>query len=168
MPEVTLRMARQQDAAAMTVLQRASWLAAYGEVLGADLLDSLSPSVHLQLWRKRLGGHDPRPMLVCVQDVVVGLLYWQHQEGDIGPEAHSRALYLHPAHWRRGHGKRLWQAVAMQMRRAGYERVSLWLLAGNQVGQGFYLRRGFRFDGIERTLSQQGRPCLQQKMSRDL
>lgn len=162
----TLRLARLQDAAAMTVLQRASWLAAYGEVLGPELLDALAPGVHLQLWRRRLAGDDPKPMLICIEQRVIGLLYWQHQEGETGPEAHIRAFYLHPAHWRQGHGKRLWQAVAMQMRRAGFERVSLWLLAGNRVGEGFYLRRGFRFDGEQRTLTQRGQPCLQRKMCR--
>ena len=38
MQGVSLRLARPADAAAMTVMQRASWLAAYGEVLGADML----------------------------------------------------------------------------------------------------------------------------------
>jgi GNAT superfamily N-acetyltransferase len=38
-----------------------------------------------------------------------------------------RALYLHPDHWRRSHGKRLWQAVAVQMRRAVRVRQA-WLL----------------------------------------
>ena len=40
MQGVSLRLARPADAAAMTVMQRASWLAAYGEVLGADMASS--------------------------------------------------------------------------------------------------------------------------------
>ncbi|HBL03893.1 MAG TPA: N-acetyltransferase, partial [Aeromonas salmonicida] len=38
MQGISLRMARLDDAPAMTVMQRASWLAAYGEVLGNDML----------------------------------------------------------------------------------------------------------------------------------
>ncbi|MGL5774021.1 MAG: GNAT family N-acetyltransferase, partial [Aeromonas veronii] len=44
--------------------------------------------------------------------------------------------------------------------------VKLWLLDGNHIGEGFYLRRGFVFDGEERTLISLGQPCLQRQMSR--
>ena len=41
----------------MTVMQRASWLAAYGGVLGEDLLAQLAVTEHLQIWRRRLAGN---------------------------------------------------------------------------------------------------------------
>ncbi|MEM0554178.1 MULTISPECIES: GNAT family N-acetyltransferase [Aeromonas] len=166
MQGISLRMARPEDAAAMTVMQRASWLAAYGQVLGPDLLEQLAVTSHLQIWQQRLADAGPRPMLLCLDEVVIGLLYWQPvQEGD-ETIAWIRAFYLHPDHWRQGYGKRLWQAVAMQMRRAGCSCVKLWLLDGNHIGEGFYLRRGFMFDGQERTLMSLGHPCLQREMSR--
>jgi hypothetical protein len=56
-------MARPDDAAAMTVMQRASWLAAYGGVLGEDMLAQLAVTEHLQIWRRRLAETGPRPML---------------------------------------------------------------------------------------------------------
>jgi GNAT superfamily N-acetyltransferase len=130
---ISLRLARPADAAAMTVMQRASWLAAYGEVLGADMLAQLAVTDHLQIWRRRLaepgpahaglsgrGGHRPALLAALLRKVMT---------------ARIRALYLHPDHWRQGHGKRLWQAVAVQMRRAGCECVRLWLLDGNHIGE---------------------------------
>lgn len=166
MQGVSLRMARPDDAPAMTVTQRASWLAAYGEVLGADMLTQLSVTEHLQIWQSRLAGSGPRPMLICQDEVVIGLLYWQLVLDSTEPSALIRAFYLHPEHWRQGHGKRLWQAVAMQMRRAGCGSVRLWLLDGNRIGEGFYLRRGFVFDGQVRTLMSLGQACLQRQMFR--
>ena len=166
MQGISLRMARPDDAAAMTVMQRASWLAAYGSVLGADMLAQLAVTEHLQIWQRRLAETGPRPMLLCQDEVVIGLLYWQPETTGEYPTAWIRAFYLHPDHWRQGHGKRLWQAVAMQMRRAGCEGVRLWLLDGNHNGEGFYLRRGFMFDGQERTLMSLGQPCLQRQMFR--
>ena len=166
MQGVSLRLARPADAAAMTVMQRASWLAAYGEVLGADMLAQLAVTDHLQIWRHRLAEPGPVPMLVCQDDVVIVLLYWQPSLEEGLMTARIRALYLHPDHWRQGHGKRLWQAVAVQMRRAGCECVRLWLLDGNHIGEGFYLRRGFMFDGQERTLMSLGQPCQQRQMFR--
>ena len=166
MQGISLRMARLDDAPAMTVMQRASWLAAYGEVLGADMLAQLSVTEHLQIWQSRLVESGPRPMLLCQDEVVIGLLYWQPSLEEGLMTARIRALYLHPDHWRQGHGKRLWQAVAVQMRRAGCECVRLWLLDGNHIGEGFYLRRGFMFDGQERTLMSLGQPCQQRQMFR--
>ena len=115
------------------------------------MLAQLAVTDHLQIWRHRLAEPGPVPMLVCQDDVVIGLLYWQPSLEEGLMTARIRALYLHPDHWRQGHGKRLWQAVAVQMRRAGCECVRLWLLDGNHIGEGFYLRRGFMFDGQERT-----------------
>lgn len=80
MQGISLRMARSDDAAAMTVMQRASWLAAYGQVLGADLLEQLDVTAHLQIWQSRLAEPGPRPMLLCLDEVVIGLLYWQPQQ----------------------------------------------------------------------------------------
>lgn len=150
----------------MTVMQRASWLAAYGEILGEDLLARLAVTEHLQIWRRRLTEPGPVPMLICQDERVIGLLYWQPvREGGL-MTARIRALYLHPAQWSKGYGKRLWQAVAEQMRRTGCECARLWLLDGNRVGEGFYLRRGFVFDGEQRTLTNLGLPCLQRQMFR--
>ncbi|WP_349921426.1 GNAT family N-acetyltransferase [Aeromonas veronii] len=165
MQGISLRLARPADAAAMTVMQRASWLAAYGDMLGEDALARLAVTDHLQIWQHRLAGAGPQPMLICQHEVVIGLLYWQPVREEV-MTARICALYLHPAHWRQGYGKRLWQAVAVQMRRSGCECVKLWLLDGNRIGEGFYQRRGFVFDGQERTLTSLGQPCLQRQMSR--
>lgn len=159
-------MAHREDAAAMTVMQRASWLAAYGQVFGADMLAQLEVTTHLQVWQARLDGPSPRPMLLCLDQRVMGLLYWQPVQEEGQRTALIRAFYLHPAHWRQGYGKRLWQMVAMQMRRAGCSCAKLWLLDGNHIGEGFYLRRGFVFAGQQRTLISLGRPCLQRQMTR--
>ncbi|MDO2947037.1 GNAT family N-acetyltransferase [Aeromonas simiae] len=163
MQAVTLRMARPQDAAAMTQLQRASWLGVYASVLGNDLLEQMSEAEHEQVWQRRLE-EGARPMLVCVDEVPVGLLYWQQE----GTQAWIRALYLHPAHWRQGLGQRLWHTVALQMRRAGCDAVHLWLLAGNRIGAGFYFRQGFRPTGERRTLVSLGHDCVQHRLARSL
>ncbi len=92
MQGISLRMARPDDAAAMTVMQRASWLAAYGGVLGADMLAQLAVTEHLQIWQRRLAETGPRPMLLCQDEVVIGLLYWQPETTGSTPPPGSAPL----------------------------------------------------------------------------
>lgn len=164
MPSVTLRFSQVADATAMVALQRASWLAAYGAVLGDDLLEQMSEQQHLEVWQTRIAKSDQRPLLVCLDDVPVGLLYWQCEDNI----AWLRAFYLHPDHWRQGLGQRLWLAVSQQMRRAGCQEARLWLLHGNRVGAAFYFKQGFRPAGERRTLHSLGRDCQQFLLARAL
>ncbi|PJG59532.1 GNAT family N-acetyltransferase [Aeromonas cavernicola] len=165
MQSISLRIARPTDAAAMTVIQRASWLAAYGETQGSARLAQLAAVEHLQVWQRRLAKTDPAPMLLCVDDVIKGLLYWQAMpEHEGAPSALIRAFYLHPSYWGQGYGRRLWQAVAMQMRMAGCGHATLWLLNGNPVGEHFCQQRGFVFAGQQRTSPILGADGFQRKM----
>lgn len=148
----------------MVALQRASWLAAYGAVLGDDLLEQMSEQQHLEVWQTRITKSDQRPLLVCLDDVPVGLLYWQCEDNI----AWLRAFYLHPDRWRQGLGQRLWLAVSQQMRRAGCQEARLWLLHGNRVGAAFYFKQGFRPAGERRTLHSLGRDCQQFLLARAL
>lgn len=164
MSEISLRIARLEDVAAMVRLQRASWRMAYGSVLGEEVLEQMDEAAHHRVWERRLTETDPRPMLICLEEQPVGLLYWQ-QEGDL---AWLRAFYLDPDIWRQGLGRRLWQVVMVQMRRAGCREARLWLLGGNRIGAGFYFKHGFRPTGERRTLQTLGRDCVQHQLARPL
>jgi GNAT superfamily N-acetyltransferase len=57
------------------------------------------------------------------------------------------AIYLDPAVWGLGIGRRL-QSVALQrLREDGYTEATLWVLAGNTDSRAFYERTGWRADG---------------------
>lgn len=79
-------------------------------------------------------------MLLCQDERVIGLLYWQPAREWM--TARIRALYLHPDHWYQSLGRRLW------------------LLDGNRIGETLYQRCGFVFDGQERTLMSLDQSCL--------
>ena len=142
MQGVSLRLARPADAAAMTVMQRASWLAAYGEVLGADMLAQLAVTDHLQIWRHRLAEPGPVPMLVCQDDVVIGLLYWQPSLEEGLMTARIRALYLHPDFWRQGIGTMLIKHAARTLKEQKHGAICLWVLDGNARAKSFYEKMG--------------------------
>lgn len=56
--------------------------------------------------------------------------------------AELMALYVHPEHWRRGVGTRLWQDVE-QCVAGRYRDMTLWVLRDNDRARRFYARIGF-------------------------
>lgn len=53
------------------------------------------------------------------------------------------AIYVKPAFWSTGAGRRLWLAALGQMQAEGYKSISLWVIAGNDRAIRFYERAGF-------------------------
>jgi GNAT superfamily N-acetyltransferase len=62
------------------------------------------------------------------------------------------ALYVLPAWWSTGTGRALMQRVLDEVRAEGYQRITLWVLAGNARARRFYERSGFRLSGATHVL----------------
>jgi GNAT superfamily N-acetyltransferase len=63
------------------------------------------------------------------------------------------ALYVAPAHWRRGVGRALVAAAGAEMRAEGCDDAILWVFEGNERARAFYAAVGFTDDG-RRTVHQ--------------
>ncbi len=59
------------------------------------------------------------------------------------------AIYVEPAHWRRGVGSALLIAALQEVRAARWEEVTLWVFAENEAARAFYGRFGFEPDGAQ-------------------
>ncbi|MBV7332528.1 GNAT family N-acetyltransferase [Chloroflexi bacterium TSY] len=59
------------------------------------------------------------------------------------------AIYLLSDVWSKGYGTALFDAALSMLREAGYEKVSLWALDGNERAIRFYRRFGLRPDGVK-------------------
>jgi GNAT superfamily N-acetyltransferase len=60
--------------------------------------------------------------------------------------AHVNAVFVDPAHWRRGVARQLLEAADTAMRAAGYDRAQLWTLEGSPAEQ-LYSALGWTRDG---------------------
>lgn len=73
------------------------------------------------------------------------------------PDADSRdfgelaGLYVDPEYWHRGLGTGLLSAARARLVQLGFRKAVLWLLAGNERAEVFYLKDGWKRDGNERT-----------------
>lgn len=150
---VEIRSARPGDASAIAAVARASWHAAYDDLLGSAAVDDQvdewydptalrqqvdeGPFVVADAGDETGGGTDEEAV---TEAGVVG--FAQGTVTDDG-EAWLPRLYVHPDWWGEGVGTALLRRVAGALRERGHERLRLVVLTDNDVGRGFYEGHGF-------------------------
>ena len=81
-------------------------------------------------------------------------------EGDaIAGRAHVNAVFVDPAHWRRGIARALLDEADAAMRQAGYREVQLWTLEGSPA-EDMYKALGWQRDGRRQIFPPFGLPVV--------
>jgi GNAT superfamily N-acetyltransferase len=151
MGRTTVRPARPDEASAIQRLGRASWHAAYDDILGAETVDRTVDDWWATARIESAVVEEERTFLVAESDgTLVGV-------ADAGPFPEGAGtwglgrLYVHPAHWGEGVGTELVEAVRARLPRAA-ERLRLRVLAANDVGVSFY--EGYGFERVGRVIGE--------------
>lgn len=150
---VHLREAVAEDAAAIGRVRHASWQVAYSGLMPADYLAGLSVDGFVLSARRMLDDRAARRMSVFVAEVggVVAGFASVGPSRDGGPDqtgvGELYAIYLDPAIWRLGIGRRLQDVALQRLRDEGYREATLWVLATNTASRAFYEHTGWRHDG---------------------
>ena len=125
-----------------------SWQVGYRGLMPDEVLDGLSVDTRERWWGETLCGPGVRGTLLAMQDRSVLGFAAVGAERDGDPVVGELyAMYLCPAAWGRGMGCRLHAAAMARLRAFGFERASLWMLAGNERARRFYRREGWVADG---------------------
>lgn len=161
-----VREASPADAEAVARVARASWQAAYDDLLGREAVDATVDEWYaperLRAELERATETTGTVFLVAEPDTdgvagddppVVGFANAGSARTDDDPaEAFFSRLYVHPDRWGDGAGTALTGAVGRRLRDAGFETVWLEVFAANDVGRSFYESLGFeRVDAVEET-----------------
>lgn len=117
-----------------------SWKYAYKDIIPKDYLASIPKG----RWVSNLDGQG-RKTMVCVDNGKLvgtssfsGSRFAQFQTwGEI------ISIYLLPDYIGKGYGKKLMEAVLLELKKQGYETVFLWVLEGNTRARNFYEQIGF-------------------------
>jgi len=137
---VTVRPGRPEDAPAVQQVARAAWHATYDDLLGREAVEQRVAS-----WfdPDRLVDDDvrpdERPFLVAADDGVVGFVEAAPRDGAY----HLYRLYVHPDRWREGIGGRLLERVEAAAHERGADRLTVSVLADNELAVVFYEESGF-------------------------
>ena len=160
------------DADAIAGVSVRGWQAAYQGLMAADHLAGLSVQRRSATWRQAIeSGRDHILVARADDGNVLGFSCCATaRDLDTPPGAAELiALYLDPAAWRQGHGRRLWQASRDAMVARGHTSMTVWVLAGNARAIAFYQAVGFVVEpGRVKTLIVGGAAIDEQRLQQPL
>lgn len=146
-----IRAATPADARAIAEVHVASWRATYRGLLPDAYLDRLSVDEREAQRREVL--EDPASewgTLVAEEDGrVIGFAAFGPSRDDDAPPGTGEipAIYLAPEVVGTGVGRDLFAEATAGLRKAGFERATLWVLEANERARRFYERAGWTLDG---------------------
>jgi GNAT superfamily N-acetyltransferase len=149
--KATIRAPHPADAAVIAEVHIAAWRETYSHLLPADFFSASYIAGRQRLWRHVLA--EPRDdMTVRVAEIdgeIVGFAWVGPGEGQ-GAEPPPRDRLLYAIYvLARHHGTGTGQALLDET--VGEGPAMLWVAKENPRAVAFYLRNGFRFDGVEQT-----------------
>ncbi len=154
MSGAAVRRAVRDDAPAIAEVHVDSWREAYRGLVPEEVLERLSVAERKRTWLELLSEPERRSFALVAEVAgrVEGFchLATPSRDDDAGQRtAEIAAMYIAPARWRTGLGSRLMRTAMEELRGAGHQESTLWVLVENGRARAFYGTFGFRPDGAE-------------------
>jgi ribosomal protein S18 acetylase RimI-like enzyme len=145
---MTVREAAVEDAPAIARVHVDTWRATYPGILPDEVLAGLSYERREAMWRRVIGDATSRTFVYVALDgggQVVGFATGGPEATDDADYAGELyAIYVDPAHQRRGLGATLLTVVQGRLRALGLSSMVIWVAARNSPSCAFYERMGGR------------------------
>jgi ribosomal protein S18 acetylase RimI-like enzyme len=109
----------------------------------------------IELWKEWLSDPDIMSLIAEVSGDIVGFCTIRttgDADEDSAIVAEMPTLYVHPDHWRHGHGRTLCEEAVRRGRNAGFQTLTLWVLEINTYACHFYSTFGFSLDTASKTV----------------
>ncbi len=161
-PDVSVRVAWADDAAAIATVQIRAWRQGYVGLLPAEVLDALSEAEIAAAWRaslERPRDARNRVLVALERNTVRGFVVTgpsQDEDSDPVLDGELSELTVDPDQVRRGHGSRLLQAAADTLRADRFGRAATWLNSTDDTTRSFLTGAGWAADGAHRELDLHG------------
>jgi len=170
---MNIRLAVEDDAAAIARVHVHSWRSSYKGIIAADYLESLSVGRRTERWREVLEKQDAKNCTFVAEDKdkqIIGFASGGLQrDSTINYEAELYAIYLLESAQRQRLGSGLLQAVANHLFRGGFKNMLVWVLEENPSRKFYEVQGGQHVTEKPITIGEQelievayGWPSLQQ------
>ena len=135
------------DAKAIAQVQISSWQDAYRDLMPAQFLSGLQATLARREahWVRSLALGESTVWVAEVGQQMVGWIAVGASRDEDAVQTNAgevMAIYVLAEHWQTGVGLALWKAGLQDLLVQGYERLTLWVLAGNERAIRFYRRAG--------------------------
>ena len=138
-----IRPADVGDAPAVARVHVETWRTAYRGLLPDDYLAALDEAGYAERWGRTLGAGMGRVYVAEDEGQVVGFASGgRERAGEDGFSGELYAIYVLQTAERRGHGRRLVQAVVQGLRDLRLSDMVVWVLRDNHHARHFYERLG--------------------------
>ena len=146
-----------------------SWKAAYKGIVPDEYLNGLSVEKSAQKFKEIKAKGIAHHYLMYVDKRPSGVLVYSKsfdEDTDEGT-ADIGAIYFLPEYWGKGLGTKLMDFGISEIKKAGYNAVTLWVLEQNIRARKFYEKKGFVFDGTKEEINI-GKPLVKVRYRIDI
>jgi ribosomal protein S18 acetylase RimI-like enzyme len=168
---MTVRRARLEDAKAIAAIHVHAWQVAYQGIVSSEVLGAMSVEQREGVWRQNLARGASETWVAEGGDQLHGWISAAHsRDSDAQPTTGEVwAIYVDPAYWRQGVGRRLWSKAEERLRASAFSEVTLWVLKENSRAIAFYESNGLAIDpGSEKTITLGGAELLEIRLRKQL
>jgi ribosomal protein S18 acetylase RimI-like enzyme len=151
--QITLRLARPEDAGSIALVHIRTWQTAYAGIFPPDKLTALDQDMEtsVERWHANLTDPDRLPAFFVAETAggqIIGFAAaGQQHQGDYPQDAELFLIYILPEYQGKGIGQRLMSASAERLIQLGFTSLILWVLEDNPDSRRFYERLGGRLAG---------------------
>jgi ribosomal protein S18 acetylase RimI-like enzyme len=147
---LSIRLASTDDIPAIALLHVEGWKGAYGGIVSQDYLDGLDIASRMKDWEEWMKSGETTVLLAEEEGESAGFIAFGRTKtvppgsSPIRPSHAGEiyALYILPAHWRKGIGAALLREAAIAMKEKKMPSLCLWVLDANERAKGFYQKMG--------------------------
>jgi ribosomal protein S18 acetylase RimI-like enzyme len=158
---VELRELTEADIDPVAALHVRAWQVGYAGIVPAEVLDALDPARFAERRRERAVPPGARTLVAERDGTIIGFVSFGPSRVQQAHDEYDRsagelyALYVDPAHWGAGVGRRLLDAARAGLA-AEYPEIRLWVLEENHRARRFYERAGLAPDGAREIYTPRG------------
>lgn len=142
--KATVRIARQEDAFALSQVLAASWKSAYKGIVADDYLESLREDHWVSFLTKGMAEHSLFAMALEVNSQIIGAAILKRTDDPLIIEL--TAIYLLPNQTGYGYGSIFYREIETEVIKLGYKHCVLDVLENNSRAFRFYMKNGYVYD----------------------
>jgi L-amino acid N-acyltransferase YncA len=142
-----IRVASENDADAIATIHVASWQAIYKGHIPDSVLQHLSIKERAERWRALIK-NNVKILVIELNNQMAGFAsIGPSRDADAKNSGEISAIYFHPNFWRKGLGRMLGESACDELKKMGFNDVTVWVLDKNVQARRFYESIGFSNTG---------------------